>query len=531
LVLTKESRIIWKRRIQGFWFEYSHNKVGILGLGLLIFYISLAIFAPYIAPYTAEEVRSSSATRHADTFALPEWITIFPQFSDWPRERIFPLDWIIVNATQLPKSVTVEQLADGYRFYYDANKTKSKDNVTITLLASLDYQYAPRVLRQFTLTFSWKASPSNTTKVVKFCVGKICVYGPETGTMDYILKLDMKTPNGTIYPIWDQNWFQVRDIDPRAPPKFWSSNSSATVTLTPLAELAVKLGYQSFETTRMVADMFSAKGNYTFIFTIILRPGTVGGETVPIEQAKGTVEVSNAKFNTWGRVFGLLGTDGYRHDVFSQLVLGSRISIAIGIAAAALSVTFGLIVGIMAGYVGGIVDEILMRIVDILICIPVLPILLVLIAMFGYNVWYIVLIIAVFGWQGLSRVIRSQVLSLREMSFIESAIASGASKTYIMFRHIVPNVLPIALTSLVLSVPGAIILESSLSFLGFGDPFAPTWGRMLQNAHDTNAFSPMNLAWWDILPPGLAITFLCLTFVFIGHAVDEIVNPKLRRRR
>jgi peptide/nickel transport system permease protein len=203
----------------------------------------------------------------------------------------------------------------------------------------------------------------------------------------------------------------------------------------------------------------------------------------------------------------------------------------IGLSAAAISVTFGLLVGITAGYLGGAVDEALMRFVDILICLPVLPILLVMIAMFGYNVFFVVVVIAIFGWQGLSRVIRSQVLSLREMPFVESAIASGGSKSYIMVRHIIPNVLPIAMTSLVLSVPSAIILEAALSFLGFGDPFAPTWGKMLQNAQNTGAFSPTVLAWWDVLPSGLAITFLCLSFVFLGHAIDEIVNPKLRRRR
>jgi len=529
MVLSRETRIIWKRRLQGFWFEYSHNKIGIVGLGLLIIYVSMAVFAPWISPFTEEEVRSTSQTRHADTFALPEWITIFPPFRDWPRENNFPINWTITQT--LPDSITIEELPYGWRFNYDANITKSTEPVTIELNADLDYEYAPRVLRQFTLSFKWKATPSNTTKVVKFCVGRICVYGPETGTMGYMLTLEMKTPNGMIYPLWDQNWFQLRDIDPTAPPAFWYSNSSGDVRLTPLAELAVKLGYKSYETTRMVHDIFSVKGKYTFKFTITVKPGELEGSTVPIEQAKGTVEISNANFNTWGRVYGLLGTDGYRHDVFSQLILGSRISIAIGISAAIMSVLFGLLVGITAGYLGGVIDEALMRIVDILICLPVLPILLVLIAMFGYNVWYVVLVIAIFGWQGLSRVIRSQVLSLREMSFVESAIASGASKRYIMMRHIIPNVLPVALTSLVLSVPGAIILESSLSFLGFGDPFAPTWGKMLQNAYDTNAFSPMNLAWWDILPPGLAITFLCLTFVFIGHAIDEIVNPKLRRRR
>jgi peptide/nickel transport system permease protein len=349
--------------------------------------------------------------------------------------------------------------------------------------------------------------------------------------MQYKLELEMKTPYGFMYPIWDQNWFQRRDIDPRAPPDFWSSNTAQTVTITPLAELAVKLGYQSYETTTLVQDMFSSKGNYTFTLRVTIKPGEISGVTVPLEKATGTIEISNAYFNTWGRLYGLLGTDGYRHDVFSQLIIGSRISIMIGVSAALISVTFGLLVGITAGYLGGLVDEALMRIVDILICLPSLPILLVLIAMFGYNVFYVVLIIAIFGWQGLSRVIRSQVLSLREMPFIESAVASGGSKAYIMVRHIIPNVLPIALTSLVLSIPSAIILEAALSFLGFGDPFAPTWGKMLQNAQQTSAFSPTILAWWNILPPGLAITFLCLSFVFIGHAIDEIVNPKLRRRR
>jgi len=158
----------------------------------------------------------------------------------------------------------------------------------------------------------------------------------------------------------------------------------------------------------------------------------------------------------------------------------------------------------------------------------VLPLLLALIFLFGTSIWYMVLLIAVFGWLGLSRVVRSQVLYLREMSFVECAKASGASKFYIMFRHLIPNVFPITFASLVLSVPGAIITESVLSFLGFGDPRAATWGRMLNHAFGFGAFG--RLAWWWILPPGLAITFICLSFVFIGHAVDEMVNPRLRRR-
>jgi peptide/nickel transport system permease protein len=172
-----------------------------------------------------------------------------------------------------------------------------------------------------------------------------------------------------------------------------------------------------------------------------------------------------------------------------------------------------------------------MRTVDVLLCLPVLPMLLVLIHLLGYSVYWIVLVIALFGWQGLARVIRSQTLSIRETAYVESAVASGSSKGHIMLKHVIPNVTPAAITSFILSVPGAIILEAALSFIGMGDPFSPTWGKMLEFARLDQAYSPVNVAWWDILPPGIAITLLCMAFVFIGHAIDEIMNPRLRRRR
>jgi peptide/nickel transport system permease protein len=170
-----------------------------------------------------------------------------------------------------------------------------------------------------------------------------------------------------------------------------------------------------------------------------------------------------------------------------------------------------------------------MRIVDILLCLPLLPLLLALVALYGRNVYYIVLFIAIFGWQGLARVIRSQTLSIRETAYIDTAKASGASGFYIMLRHIVPNIIPVAFASMILAVPSAILFEASLSFLGFGDPRVATWGMMLQHAFGFGGFS--HLAWWWIIPPGLAIIGLCLSFVFIGYAFDEIVNPRLRRRR
>lgn len=270
----------------------------------------------------------------------------------------------------------------------------------------------------------------------------------------------------------------------------------------------------------------SHPGTQTIRFYIYVRPKT---EDARLELKFFARETVPCEFTVWGAKYGILGADSFGRDVWVQLVHGARISLIVGSLAAVLSTTLGIFFGVLSGYVGGLVDEITMRIVDILLCLPVLPLLLALSAYFKPNVYYLVIIIAIFGWQGLSRTIRSRVLSLREQPFIESARAAGASSSYLLVRHLIPNVFPIAMASLVLSVPAAILTEAALSYLGFGDPFAPTWGKMLHEAQDQGAFH--RFAWWYILPPGIAITLLCLAFVFIGHALDEIVNPRLRRRR
>jgi len=250
----------------------------------------------------------------------------------------------------------------------------------------------------------------------------------------------------------------------------------------------------------------------------------------PWQDFTGSVEFKFTKLKmvAYGEYFGLLGTTNWGADAWSQLIYGSRISIMIGILATSLSTAVGVIVGMVAGYFGGKVDEVLMRIVDFLLVIPGLPLMMVLAAFLGASIQNIIIVIAILGWTGTSRLIRSQVLAEKNKAYVESARAIGASDTYIMFRHILPNVTPILFANITLGVVGAILSEAGLSFLGLTDPEDPSWGRMLADARSGGAFSTG--AWWVVLFPGLMITLLSLSFTFVGHTLDQVLNPRLRER-
>ena len=221
-----------------------------------------------------------------------------------------------------------------------------------------------------------------------------------------------------------------------------------------------------------------------------------------------------------------LGTDAQGRDILSQLLLGSRIALLVGFSAAIFSISIGMLVGLVSGYYGGNVDIILMRFTDVILTLPGLPLLIILAALMEPSVWNIVFIIGIVGWGGTARVIRSEVLTLKERPFIDSARVSGASKTRIMFKHIAPNILPLAVLYMTFYVSGAILAEASLSFIGLGDPRTMSWGMMLNFVQHANALT----AWWWLMPPGISITLICLSFFLLGRAFDEIVNPRLRRR-
>lgn len=245
------------------------------------------------------------------------------------------------------------------------------------------------------------------------------------------------------------------------------------------------------------------------------------------ENVSTTVYVDDFAMNLLGTSYGLLGTDQYARDLFSQLIYGTRISLYIGILVAVLSVSIGLVVGLVSGYVGGAVDEGLMRFNDFLLVLPGLPLLIVLVAVLGAKIENLIILLGLLGWMGFARVVRSQVLSLKERPFIEAAKAAGAGTGHVIVRHVMPNVMSLVYVSLATTVPGAITAEAALAWLGFYDPSRMSWGRMLHEVFLAGA----TRAWWWIVPPGVCIAAIATAFILLGYALDEILNPRLRMRK
>jgi peptide/nickel transport system permease protein len=218
------------------------------------------------------------------------------------------------------------------------------------------------------------------------------------------------------------------------------------------------------------------------------------------------------------------GTDDLGRDVLSRMIYSARISLAVGFVAVGIATVIGIIIGAVAGYYGGWVDSTLMRFVDIMLCFPTIFLILAVIAILGPSIWNIMIIIGLTSWMGVSRLVRAEFLTLKERDFVVAARAVGARDIRIIFRHILPNALAPVLVSAVLGVGGAILIESSLSFLGLGvQPPTPSWGNMLTAGKDN-----IEIAWWLSLFPGMAILVTVLGYNLLGEGLQDAMNPRLK---
>lgn len=226
---------------------------------------------------------------------------------------------------------------------------------------------------------------------------------------------------------------------------------------------------------------------------------------------------------TWSHI---LGTTEQGSDVFSQLLAGARISIVVGFAAALISAVLGSAVGLASGYFGGWTDRILDALENWFLVIPALPLMIVAARLLDPSLWVLIVVIGLTSWAGTGRIVRAQVLTLRERAFVERAKALGAGDLYIIRTHILPNTAPLIFANTVVIVAVAILAEASLAFLGLGDPTAISWGTMLENAFSSGA--PSAGAWWYVVPPGLCIALLVFAVSLVGYLFEDVINPRLR---
>ncbi len=221
-----------------------------------------------------------------------------------------------------------------------------------------------------------------------------------------------------------------------------------------------------------------------------------------------------------------MGTDELGRDVFRETLAGARVSLLVGLLATSISILLGSLVGLLAGYYQGFLGTALMRVTDFFLVLPLLPLIIILAAIFGQNFAITVLVIGLTSWPSTARIVRSQVISLRERQFIERVRSLGATDLRIIGVHILPNVLPLIYANTVLVIAGSILSEATLAFLGLGDPVRVSWGTMLHFGFVAGAAG--RGAWWYLLPPGLGIVLIVLGFTLTGHTLDQLLNPRLR---
>lgn len=486
---------LYKRRAKEFWSLFKTSRKGLLGLAILLFFIVLAASAPLLAPY--DPILDTDLAGYR---AKPVWLKqlAYPDLS----ENYFPIsdpgltspesfDTFLITLDPSYAPFTVSYMdGEGYRdpgviyAVYHRTTAEALGPVKLRLTIPFEYIYSSPPAHFKAFVAVKYSSPTESPATVRV----------------YIVDDD-----GERYTIWEEGLRQDR----------WTASTPYIDSRQ--AELRMRL----FQTTQKdpAEVIFDSKGNYLLEVEIEILDE---GETCEAE-----VYIDQIDIKLFGEAFGLLGTDFFGRDIWSQFVQGTRISLLVGLLASTIAVIAGLAVGVVAGYFGKAVDEILMRFTDLLLVLPYLPLLLVLVALFGSNIWIIILILGLLGWMSFARVIRSQVLSLKERPFVEAARAIGAGSLHIITKHIIPNVVSLVYVTLALSVPSAIVAEAALSFLGFGDPFVMSWGRMLHDVHYYGAYVDL---WW-VIPPGVGIALISLSFILIGYAIDEILNPRLRRRR
>ncbi len=468
----------FKASLSDFWFEFRREKSGIVGLVILIFFIVLAIFAPYIAPADANaHWRDVPYWQNLPRAVPPAWTNVFSTKKKPPHLILQPASTDVRQMGQIRESTFVFE----YDFAYDDYPT----DLMLLITANITDPEKPPTL---VLTV---ARPDGTT--IDLVSTKLA--GSGVGEQRLLIS-------------------SLKDFKARLV-------GFAREYENP--EVASTLEYQLIDPMRILFSE-AKEGIMTARGAVPLKGKYVF--TAKVYTFNPADEISEPRLIMAGKVYGLLGTDTLRRDLFSGLVWGTRVSLAVGIVSSVLTTLIGVIYGVASAYFGGWTDEAMQRVAEIVASIPVLPLLIIIFEFYKPTIWPVIILMTLFSWPGTNKVVRSMGFQLKEMQYVEAARALGAGGRWIILRHMMPQILPYVFASIALGVPGYVLLEAGLSFLGLGDVSRVTWGQILHDAQGSAA--ALNGMWWWVVPPGLAIAMLGLSFALLGSALNKILSPKMR---
>jgi len=560
------------RRFAGFLKLLLRNGKSVAGLIIIAIFCVLALFPGWFTPYTSlgEDPTelgfplAGGSTAPAWLRIIPTWLGGNPKLSENvmvcqnPGRPKLVEDGGELNSTLDGSGLVITESDLGYPYTQALGFIKSAEpgslNVTFSRGSGTFYNGSKVVIfKEF--DYSYLGLPSRFYGSIELHV---------KGTVDVWGKLDVPVTvtvflgpvGGKMWRVWPSPHSPLEDSrvpmgfttdyatgqpGPIEKPEYgfliYDNVSRSWVNqkwITPVQTDISRIDSESNSVSNSKSD-FGAPPNRPVPMVFTSNPGkyVYGVELTFIDQKDSDKPVSTSVFIDdfglllFGTSWGIMGTDHHGQDLFAQLVYGTRISLYLGIMVSVLSVAIGLAVGLVAGYMGRVVDELLMRFSDLLMVLPGLPLLIVLVAVLGATIDNLIILLGFLGWMSFARMVRSQVLSVKERPFVEAAKAVGAGRLHTIITHVLPSVMPLVYIALALSVPGAVTAEASLSWLGFYDPFRMTWGRMLNQFFEANATTN----WWWVLPPGLSIAALAAAFILLGYALDEVLNPKLRQRR
>lgn len=463
-----------KYRLNEFWSEFKKEKSGLIGLAILVIAILVVIFEPIILPWkeTNRKWRSIDYWQDNSANAPPAWTNAFTRLKAPVTERI---EQFTREETELDGGLKLET----YTFEYQYKADKAPLDVIFHVTGSGDLPIA------------------------------ISIERPDGETIDVAQRFEQGLDG--------QDIRISTDNEARESVFSFVKNHESEEALELMSGKSLKPADIIFNTVRpgMVNEFAPLKGTYKLVAKIML----LNPETTKVE---------NPYIVVTGSVSGILGTDDSKRDLFSGLVAGLKWALLIGLLTSAISVLIGVMYGIISAYFGGKVDSVMQFIYQIVNSMPVLPVLIVISAIFKPSIYMLIGVMVAFFWTGSVMTVRSMAFQIKEETYIEAARALGAKKSRIIFKHMVPILIPYSFASMALSVPSAIVYESSVSLLGLGDATIVTWGQILHDA--MNGAAILKGIWWWILPPGLLIAIMGMTFAFVGFSMDKILHPKLKTR-